>query len=46
MDPFGAAGGWMETFDPYASYSLATLAADYGDTCDPGTSNVNCPCPY
>jgi hypothetical protein len=45
MDPFGASG-WMETFDPYADYTAATLAADYGEPCDPVGSNVNCPCAY
>lgn len=45
MDPFSPFGEQQfETFDPYGAYDAATLAAIYGDTCDPDQININCGC--
>jgi hypothetical protein len=43
LDPFNPFGtSHYETFDPYADYTAATDAADYGEPCEPGGSNSNC----
>lgn len=46
MDPFSPFGqeSQFETFDPYGSYDATTIAALYGDTCDPDGININCRC--
>lgn len=50
LDPFARTNNsWsapgFEEFDPYGSYTAATLAADYGETCDPPTGETNNGCP-
>jgi hypothetical protein len=42
MDPFNPYGSGLQTFDPFASYTLDTEAADYADTSCPIIINRGC----